>query len=182
MDFIKTTIDGVWIVDILPLRDERGFFARTYCAEEFKSHGIDPTVVQCNLSSTRAAGTIRGLHYQVAPAAETKLVRVARGAIYDVVVDLRPGSPTYLRHVGVELDADSHRALFVPRDFAHGFQTLADDTEVEYQMGAPYAPGTDRGVRYDDPALGIVWPHPVTVVSERDRAWPLLGEDADPLR
>jgi dTDP-4-dehydrorhamnose 3,5-epimerase len=172
--FTESEIAGVWFVDLEPIADERGFFARTYCADEFVAHGLDPTIAQCNVSLTKRAGTIRGLHHQVAPAAETKLVRCVRGAIHDVVVDLRESSPTYRRHVAVELSAANRRALYVPVDFAHGFQTLLDDTEVEYQMGAPYTPGTDRGLRYDDPALAIAWPLPVTDVSDRDRTWPLL--------
>jgi dTDP-4-dehydrorhamnose 3,5-epimerase len=174
--FTPATLAGVFVIDVEPHADERGLFARTFCADEFRDHGLDPTVAQCNVSVTRRAGTIRGLHYQVAPAAETKLVRCVRGAIHDVVVDLRPGSPTYRQHLAVELDASSRRALYVPVDFAHGFQTLVDDTEVEYQMGAPYTPGTDRGLRYDDPALGIAWPRPVTDLSDRDREWPWLED------
>jgi dTDP-4-dehydrorhamnose 3,5-epimerase len=172
--FTPAAIDGVWVVDLEPIDDERGSFARTYCAEEFAAHGLDPTVSQCNVSVTRSAGTVRGLHYQVAPAAETKLVRCVRGAIFDVAVDLRPESATLHHHVAIELSAANRRALFIPVGFAHGFQTLVDDTEVEYQMGAPYTPGTDRGVRHDDPALGIAWPLPVGSISERDRTWPLL--------
>jgi dTDP-4-dehydrorhamnose 3,5-epimerase len=174
MKFTPAGIDGVWVVDLEPIADERGFFARTYCADEFTQHGLDPTVAQCNVSLTRGAGTVRGLHYQVEPAAETKLVRCVRGAIFDVAVDVRPASPTQYQHVALELTAESRRALYIPTGFAHGFQTLVDDTEVEYQMGAPYAPGTDRGVRYDDPVLAIAWPLPVTSISDRDRAWPLL--------
>jgi dTDP-4-dehydrorhamnose 3,5-epimerase len=173
--FTEAEIAGAWLIDLEPLEDERGFFARTFCADEFAGYGLDPTVAQCNVSFTRNAGTIRGLHYQVAPAAETKLVRCVRGAIHDVVVDLRPESPTFRRHFAVELSEANRRALYVPVDFAHGFQTLVDATEVEYQMGAPYTPGTDRGVRFDDPALGIAWPLPVTDISDRDRAWPLLS-------
>jgi dTDP-4-dehydrorhamnose 3,5-epimerase len=172
--FTEAGIAGVWLIDLEPIEDERGFFARTFCADEFAAHGLDPTVSQCNVSFTRAAGSIRGLHYQVAPAAETKLVCCVRGAIHDVVVDLRATSPTYRAHVAVELSEANRRALYVPTEFAHGFQTLVDDTEVEYQMGAPYTPGTDRGLRHDDPALAIAWPRPVTDISERDRAWPLL--------
>jgi dTDP-4-dehydrorhamnose 3,5-epimerase len=172
--FTESRIAGVWYVDLEPLVDERGFFARTFCADEFAAHGLDPTVAQCNVSRTKLAGSIRGLHYQVAPAEETKLVRVAQGAIFDVAVDLRDSSPTYRQHVAVELSAENRRALYIPKGFAHGFQTLADETEVEYQMGTPYAPGTDRGVRYDDPALAIPWPVPVTSISDKDRSWPLL--------
>ncbi|MCU1428510.1 MAG: rmlC [Actinomycetia bacterium] len=174
MKFTETAIAGVWLIDLEPLTDERGFFARTFCADEFAAHGLDPTVAQCNVSLTSEAGSIRGLHYQVAPAAETKLVRVVRGANHDVAVDLRPCSTTYRRHVAVELSAENRRAMYVPADFAHGFQTLVADTEVEYQMGAPYTPGTDRGLRYDDPALAIPWPRPVTTISQKDRTWPLL--------
>src|SRR4051812_6255573 len=155
MKFTETNIAGVWIVELEPHADDRGLFARTFCADEFAQHGLDATVSQCNVSVTRFAGTIRGLHYQVAPAEETKLVRVVRGAVHDVVVDLRRASPTYLRHLAIELSAQNRRALYIPIDVAHGFQTLVDDTEVEYQMGAPYTPGTDRGLRYDDRALAI---------------------------
>jgi dTDP-4-dehydrorhamnose 3,5-epimerase len=176
MKFTEAGIAGVWFVDLEPIEDDRGFFARTFCADEFVAHGLDPTVAQCNVSFTRRAGSMRGLHYQVAPAAETKLVRCVRGAIHDVVVDLRDGSPTYGQHVAVELNEQNRRALYVPTDFAHGFQTLVDDTEVEYQMGAPYTPGTDRGLRYDDPTLAIAWPLPVTDISDRDRAWPLMRQ------
>jgi dTDP-4-dehydrorhamnose 3,5-epimerase len=177
--FTETAVAGVWIVDLDLLRDDRGFFARTWCADEFAQHGLDPTIAQCNVSYTERAGTIRGMHYQVAPAAETKVVRVVRGAIFDVAIDLRADSPTYLQHVAVELSDEIRRALYIPTDFAHGFQTLTDGTEVEYQMGAPYTPGTDRGLRFDDPAFAIAWPHEVTVVSEKDRAWPLVAERGD---
>jgi dTDP-4-dehydrorhamnose 3,5-epimerase len=172
--FTPAGIEGVWWIDLEPIEDERGFFARTFCAEEFAAHGLDPTVSQCNVSLTLGAGSVRGLHYQVAPAAETKLVRVVRGAIHDIVVDLRPASATYLRHVAVELSESNRRALYVPVDFAHGFQTLVDNTEVEYQMGSPYTPGTDRGLRYDDPKLAITLPLPVTSISPRDQTWPLF--------
>ena len=174
MKFIETQIAGVWIIELERLGDDRGFFARSFCTEEFAAHGIDTAVVQCNISFNAHAGTIRGLHYQVPPAAEGKLVRCTSGAIYDVAIDVRPESSTYLHHVAVELNADNRTALFVPELFAHGFQTLADNTEVFYQMTAAYAPNTGRGVRYNDPALGIVWPLPVSAVSERDAALPLL--------
>ena len=174
MKFIETQIPGVWIVELERLGDDRGFFARSFCTDEFAAHGIDTAVVQCNISFNARAGTIRGLHYQAAPSAEGKLVRCTSGAIYDVAVDVRPESPTYLQHVAAELTADNRTALFVPELFAHGFQTLADDTEVFYQMTAAYAPGTGRGLRYDDPALGITWPLAVSTVSERDATLPLL--------
>jgi dTDP-4-dehydrorhamnose 3,5-epimerase len=179
MHFAESPIVGAWLIDLEPVVDERGFFARTFCADEFAEHGIDATVAQCNISLTRAAGTIRGLHYQVAPAAETKLVRVVRGAVHDVIVDVRADSKTYLRHFAVELSEDNRRSLFVPTGCAHGFQTLVDETFVEYQMGAKYTPGTDRGVRFNDPRLAIVWPRPIMEVSARDRGWPLIADQTD---
>jgi dTDP-4-dehydrorhamnose 3,5-epimerase len=179
MRFAEAPIVGAWLIDLEPVVDERGFFARTFCADEFAERGIDPTVAQCNISLTRAAGTIRGLHYQVAPAAETKLVRVVRGAVHDVIVDVRSDSQTYLQHFAVELSEDNRRSLFVPTGCAHGLQTLVDETCVEYQMGAKYTPGTDRGVRFNDPRLAIVWPMPIMEVSARDRGWPLIADRAD---
>jgi dTDP-4-dehydrorhamnose 3,5-epimerase len=175
MEFTETTIAGVFLVELVRIEDERGFFARSFCVDEFEEHGLDPAVVQCNISFNRRAGTIRGMHYQAPPASESKLVRCTRGAIYDVVVDLRPESATYLKHAAAELTAENGTALYIPSDvLAHGFQTLVDDTEVVYQMGERYTPGTDRGVRYDDPALAIAWPLPVTSIAEKDLAWPLL--------
>jgi dTDP-4-dehydrorhamnose 3,5-epimerase len=179
MRFAEAPIAGAWLIDLEPVVDERGFFARTFCADEFAERGLDGTVAQCNISLTRAAGTIRGLHYQVPPAAETKLVRVVRGAVHDVIVDVRPDSQTYLRHFAVELNEDNRRALFVPVGCAHGFQTLVDETYVEYQMGAKYTPGTDRGVRFDDPQLAIAWPRPIGAVSARDQGWPLVAGRTD---
>jgi dTDP-4-dehydrorhamnose 3,5-epimerase len=179
MRFVEAPIAGAWLIHLEPIVDERGFFARTFCADEFAEHGIDPTVVQCNLSLTHAAGTIRGLHYQVAPAAEPKLVRVVRGAVHDVIVDVRADSATYLEHFAVELSETNLQALFVPEGCAHGFQTLVDETSVEYQMGARYMPGTDRGVRFDDPLLAIAWPKPVVAVSARDRRWQLIADRTD---
>lgn len=133
---------------------------------------MNTRTVQCNLSFNHRAGTLRGMHYQAPPATETKLVRCVRGAIFDVIVDLRPNSPTFLQHVGVELTAENRRALYVPELFAHGYQTLTDDTEVLYMVGEFYTPGAERGLRYDDPALGIAWPLPVSAISEKDLAWP----------
>jgi dTDP-4-dehydrorhamnose 3,5-epimerase len=172
MRFTETPIPGVVIVDLEPIEDDRGWFARTYCRDEFVAHGLDPTIVQCNTSVNLRAGTIRGMHYQVGRAAETKLVRCVRGGVHDVVIDLRPDSPALLEHVAVELTGATHRALYVPTGCAHGFQTLVDDTEVEYNMGAPYAKEAGRGVRFDDPVLGLQWPLPVTAVSAQDAAWP----------
>jgi len=174
--FTKTAIDGVVVVDPERHEDDRGFFARSFCVDEFVEHGLDPSVVQCNISFNARAGTVRGMHYQASPVSETKLVRCTRGAIHDVVVDLRPDSPTYQQHVAVELTAENRRALYIAKGLlAHGFQTLEDDTEVSYQMGERYTPGADRGVRYDEPALGISWPLPVSSISEKDTAWPLLS-------
>lgn len=159
--------------------DERGFFARTFCAEEFRAAGLEPLVVQANLSFNHRSGTVRGMHFQTDPAPEAKLVRCTRGAIVDVAVDVRPGSPTYLQHVAVELTADNRRALYVPPLCAHGYQTLLDDTEVVYQVSAAYTPGAERGLRHDDPRLGIAWPVAVTSLSDKDASWPLLTEGRD---
>ncbi|GAB4326273.1 MAG: dTDP-4-dehydrorhamnose 3,5-epimerase [Leptolyngbyaceae cyanobacterium] len=174
MIFTETKLKGAFIVDVELLADQRGAFARTFCAQEFEQHGLKSTVAQCNLSFNHKAGTIRGMHYQIPPAAETKLVRCTKGAIYDVIVDLRPASPTYRQHIGVELSADNRRALYVPELFAHGYQALTDGAEVVYQVGEFYTPGYERGLRYDDPAFGISWPLPVTVISEKDASWPLF--------
>lgn len=176
MRFEPTPLGGAWVITLEPRADQRGHFARAFCREEFEAHGIESHVAQCNTSFNVAAGTLRGMHYQTEPAAETKLVRCVRGAIYDVIVDLRPGSPTRLQHFGIELTADNLKMLFVPRGFAHGFLTLAPATEAFYMVGTPYAPEYEGGLRYDDPVLGIDWPAPVEVVSAKDRSWPLLGE------
>ncbi len=174
MIFTETRLEGVFVIDLEVRSDNRGFFARSFCATEFQAHGLSPTVAQCNLSFNHKKGTLRGMHYQCAPAAETKLVRCIRGAIYDVVVDLRPESPTYKSYVGVELTAENRRALYIPEGLAHGFQTLVDETEVAYQMGDFYTPGYDRGFRYDDPIVGIPWALPISEISERDLALPLF--------
>ncbi len=174
MIITPTDVPGPVVVDLERREDERGFFARSYCREEFLAAGLEPLGEQSNVSFNRLAGTLRGLHYQLPPASEAKLVRCTAGAVLDVVVDARPGSPTYLRSVAVELTSANHRALYVPPMFAHGYQTLVDDTEVVYQVSAAYTPGTERGLRYDDPALGITWPLPVSVISPKDAAWDLL--------
>lgn len=171
MIFTPCELPGVYRIDLAPQSDDRGFFARTFCAREFAEQGLKPVVAQANLSYNARKGTLRGMHYQLAPKAETKLVRCVRGALCDVVIDLRPASPAYCRHLMVELTADTRGALYIPEGFAHGFQTLADDTEVEYLMGEAYAPGFDAGLRYDDPAFQIAWPLPVTSISARDLAW-----------
>lgn len=174
MRISPTAIDGVVVVELDKIGDDRGFFARAWDAQEMAAAGVETTIAQMNVSRTALAGTVRGLHLQREPHAEDKLIRCTRGALWDVAVDLRAGSPTRGHHVGVELDADSHRALFVPKGCAHGFQTLTDDTEVFYLVSARYAPDHEAGVRFDDPALAIAWPLPVTVVSDKDRSWPDL--------
>ena len=176
MIITTTPIAGVAIIDLKLLEDDRGFFARTFCRQEFIDAGLEPLVEQCNLSYNHAAGTLRGMHLQVDPAPEAKLVRCTRGAIVDTIVDLRPGSPTRLQHVQVELTADNRRALYVPPYFAHGYQTLVEASEVTYHVSGAYTPGTERGLRHDDPALGLTWPVPVAVISAKDASWPLLAE------
>ena len=177
MRFEETPLAGAFVIELEPHADDRGFFARAYCAREFEEHGLEPRVVQANLSYNRSKGTLRGMHYQAPPAGEAKLVRCIRGAIHDVIVDLRPDSPTYLQHVGVDLTAENRRALFVPALFAHGFQTLEDEVEVFYQVSEFYTPGAERGLRHDDPALGISWPLEVSEISDKDRSWDLLETD-----
>jgi dTDP-4-dehydrorhamnose 3,5-epimerase len=169
------TIPGPCLVAMDELADERGFFARSFCAKEFADAGLESVVAQCNVSYNHLAGTLRGLHFQTADAPEAKLVRCTRGAIVDVVVDMRPSSPTLGRHVAVELTEHNHLALYVPPLFAHAYMTLRDATEVHYQVSQPYTPNTERGVRFDDPVLGIDWPLDVRVISDKDRAWPLVG-------
>jgi dTDP-4-dehydrorhamnose 3,5-epimerase len=171
--FAETKLGGAFLVDLERREDERGFFARTWCADEFADHGLVNEVVQANVSWNAQQGTLRGMHFQQPPHAETKLVRCTRGAIYDVIVDLRPDSETYKRWLGVELTHENRRALFVPEGFAHGYQTLVPDTEVVYQVSAAYAPDAEGGVRWDDPAFGIEWPDPGNVLlSDKDRSWP----------
>jgi dTDP-4-dehydrorhamnose 3,5-epimerase len=174
--FRELPLAGAFVLEPERREDERGFFARTFCQRELEAHGLDPHVAQCNLSFNRRRGTVRGMHYQAAPAEEAKLVRCVRGAIFDVIVDARPGSPTLGRHATVEVTAENRLALYVPPGFAHGFQTLADDTELYYQMSAFYAPELSRGFRFDDPELAIEWPLPVAMISERDRALPPFAE------
>lgn len=173
MIFTPTELDGAYVVDLEPRGDERGFFARAWAVAEFAAHGLSTEVVQANIAFNHRKGTLRGMHFQHAPHAEVKLVRCTRGALYDVIVDLRPSSPTHTRWIGVELTADNRRMLYVPEGFAHGYQTLADDTEAYYQVSAAYAPEAEGGVRWDDPAFAIEWPDPdPPVMSEKDRAWP----------
>ena len=175
MIFTETPLAGAFVIDLEPHADERGFFARTYCRREFEDHGVNPNVVQCNTSFNHKRGTLRGLHYQKSPSREAKLVRCVRGSIYDVIVDLREESPTYSRHFGINLTADNYRALYIPESFAHGFQTLEDESEIEYQMSEYYAPGSAAGYRYDDPKLAINWPLQVSVISAPDLSWPAFS-------
>ncbi len=180
MIFGLTEIEGARLIDIEPHADDRGFFARTWCREELAAAGLDADLVQENLSYNRRRGTLRGLHFQRAPQAETKIVRCIRGAILDVIVDLRPDSPSYLRWEGFEFTGENRRALYIPKGVAHGFQTLSDDAEIGYHMSAFYAPEAAAGHRYDDPAFGVVWPLPVSVISPRDLAWPSFAETPAP--
>jgi len=177
MIFTETQLRGAFVIELERREDERGYFARAFCQHEFKDHGLKPVIAQANVAFNAKKGTLRGMHFQFPPAAETKLVRCTRGAILDIIVDLRPESSTYLEHVAVTLDADSGRALYVPERFAHGYQVLVDETETSYQVGEFYTPDTEGGLRYDDPRLGLDWPLPVSVMSEKDRVWPLLEEN-----
>ncbi len=174
MRFIETELAGAWIVELAPMEDDRGFFARTFDAKLFEQHGLNPFAAQGNMSYNRRKGTVRGMHYQLPPATETKYIRCTKGGIYDVIIDLRPDSPTHGKHIGVELTEQNRRSLYVPGMFGHGFQTLEDDTEVAYQVSEFYTPGAERGLRHDDPAFGIQWPLEVTVISEKDASWPLF--------
>jgi dTDP-4-dehydrorhamnose 3,5-epimerase len=174
MKFHATRLGGAYVIEPDPYIDERGLFARTFCAREFGDQGLTDTFVQCSVSWNARKGTLRGLHYQLPPTAEAKLVRCTAGSIWDVIVDLRPDSPTYLQSVGVELSAQNRRALYIPEMIAHGFQTLEDGAEVFYQMTAFHAPDLAAGLRYSDPKLGILWPLPVATISEKDTWWPLL--------
>ena len=177
MIFTETTLSGAFILDLERREDDRGFFARAFCQNEFTDHGLKPLIAQANIAFNKRKGTLRGMHFQFPPAAETKLVRCTRGAIVDIIVDLRPESPTYLQHVAVELSADNHRALYVPERFAHGYQVLEDITETSYQVGEFYTPEAEGGLRHDDPRLGLTWPLAVTEITEKDRAFPLLSEN-----
>ena len=176
MKFIETCLPGAFAIELETRDDNRGFFARSFCQREFEAHGLNPLVAQTNLAFNKRRGTLRGMHFQFPPFAETKLVRATRGSILDIIVDLRPESPTYLRHVAVELSADNHRALYVPERFAHGYQALEDNTETSYQVGQYYAPGHEGGLSPFDPALKLEWPLPVTEMSEKDRLWASLTE------
>lgn len=179
MIFTETKLKGAFVIDIERREDSRGFFARAFCQHEFEAHGLKPTIAQANVAFNHTKGTLRGMHFQFPPVAETKLVRATRGAILDIIVDLRPESPTYLEHVAVELSEDNSRALYVPERFAHGYQVLRDKTETSYQVGEFYTPGCEGGLMYNDPRLGLPWPLPVTVISDKDRAWAMLTEQGE---
>jgi len=170
--FTETKLPGAFVIELEEHADERGFFARTFCEREFKAQGLNPDVVQCNVSFNKRKGTLRGMHFQVAPFAETKLVRCTSGSIYDVIIDLRPSSPAFKQYFAVELSAGNRKMLYIPEAFAHGFQTLENDTEVFYQMSQYYSPEHARGVRWDDPAFGIRWPEDERIIVERDRNYP----------
>jgi len=170
--FAETKLTGAFVIEMERRTDERGFFARTFCRQEFEAHGLNPEVVQCNVSFNERKGTLRGMHYQAAPFAEAKLVRCTSGSIYDVIIDLRPTSATFKKHFAVELSGENGRMLYIPEDFAHGFQTLQNDTEVFYQMAQRYSAEHARGVRWNDPAFGIEWPEGERIIIERDQNYP----------
>ena len=174
MKFERIPLQDAWLIELEAHGDDRGYFARAFCRDEFEAHGIEFNMVQSNVSFSQKAGTLRGMHFQQAPAMETKLLRCVRGALYDVIIDLRPSSSTYLQHYGVKLTADNLKMLFVPRGFAHGFMTLVDETEALYMVSEFYTPELEAGVRYNDPRFDIKWPLPVEVISEKDAAWPLF--------
>lgn len=182
MIFTETKLKGAFVIELERREDERGFFARSFCQQEFEEHGMNPVVAQCGIATNRKRGTVRGMHFQFPPAAETKLVRCTSGAILDIIVDLRPESETYLEHVAVELDAENMRALYVPERFAHGYQALRDDTVVNYELGTVYTPGAEGGLPHDDPQLGLTWPLPVTTISARDCGFRPLAEIEDELK
>jgi dTDP-4-dehydrorhamnose 3,5-epimerase len=174
--FVETPLPGAWVIELEEIEDERGWFARTFDAEEFRARGLNPDVVQCNASFNARRGTLRGMHYQAEPHGESKLVRCVRGTIFDVAVDLRPDSPTCRNWHGIELSAENRLAFYIPAGLAHGFQTLTDDCEVLYQMGNPYVPESARGVRWDDPAMAIDWPSPAgeRIISMKDSSYSYL--------
>lgn len=182
MIFTETSLAGAFVIDLVMRTDNRGFFARTFSRDEFVARGLDPVVTQANVSFNHRKGTVRGMHFQFPPAAETKLVRCTRGVVVDVIVDLRPESPTFLEHTVVELSADNRRSLYVPKRFAHGYQVLEDGTEVIYLTSEDYAPQYEGGLAYDDPGLGITWPLAVTEMSSKDRAWQALAEAETSIR
>lgn len=182
MIFTETKLAGAFILDLERREDNRGFFARTFCQHEFEQHGLKPVIAQANTAFNKYRGTLRGMHFQFPPAAETKLVRCTRGAILDIIVDLRPESPTFLDHIEVELSADNGRALYVPERFAHGYQVLEDATETSYQVGEFYTPSVEGGLSPYDPGLSLSWPIETTEISEKDAAWAPLSEVIDDIK
>jgi dTDP-4-dehydrorhamnose 3,5-epimerase len=172
MKFLETKLKGAYLIELEPLCDERGFFARTFCKKEFLNQGIDFNIVQCNTSYNKKKATLRGMHYQTTPHHEAKLVSCVKGVIYDVIVDLRPESPTFRQWFSVELTPDNHKMLYVPKDLAHGYQTLKDDTVVLYFVSEFYCPGSEKGVRWNDPAFHIIWPSKPEIISNKDSNWP----------
>jgi dTDP-4-dehydrorhamnose 3,5-epimerase len=170
--FEQTKLKGAYVIQLQKIEDHRGFFARAWCEKEFAEHGLTPVVHQANVSFNIKKGTLRGMHYQVEPYGEAKTVRCTRGKIYDVIIDLRKDSPTYRQWFGVELTADNYKMLYVPENFGHGFLTLADNSEVTYQVSEFYTPGAERGIRWNDPGIGIQWPGTISVISEKDANWP----------
>jgi dTDP-4-dehydrorhamnose 3,5-epimerase len=182
MIFTETPLAGAFIVDADVFRDSRGFFARTFCQREFEARALDTGVGQGNFAFNHSPGTLRGMHFQYPPASETKLVRCVRGAILDVIVDLRPESPTFLEHVSVELTGANFRSLYIPKRFAHGYQVLGDDTEVTYLLGGFYTPSAEGGLPFDDERLGIAWPRPIGEMSDRDRRWRPFAQIESELR
>ncbi len=172
MIFTETKLKGAFLIEVQKFEDDRGFFGRTFCQKEFQKYGLNPNVSQANVSYNKKKGTLRGMHYQASPYEEVKLVRCTRGSICDVIIDMRPDSTTYKQWTYAELRADNYQMLYVPEGFAHGFQTLEDDTEVIYQVTQFYTPGSERGIRYDDPVFNIAWPLAAQVISEKDRNWP----------
>lgn len=180
MIFTETKLSGAFVIDPERFEDDRGFFARTWCVREFETNGLDTRLVQCSVSYNKRKGTLRGMHFQAAPHAETKLVRCTKGAIYDVIIDLREGSPTLRQWVAVELTAENHRMIYIPEGFAHGFQTLTDDSEVFYQISEFYLSESARGVRWDDPAFEIEWPLGARIMSEKDSSYLTLSTRPSP--
>lgn len=172
MIFKETKLKGAYVIDIEKLNDERGFFARAWCQKEFIDNGLESNLAQVNVSYNKVKGTLRGMHYQIAPYQEVKIVRCTKGAIYDVIIDLRAESPTFKKWIGVELTSDNYRLLYVPEDFGHGFQTLVDNTEITYQVSQFYSPGAERGIRWNDPVLEIDWPLKPSMISDKDKNWP----------
>ncbi|MEX0828312.1 MAG: dTDP-4-dehydrorhamnose 3,5-epimerase [Haliea sp.] len=176
MQFHTTTLDGAWLIDLEPARDQRGFFARTFCVDEFMTHGLETRYPQHSISVSARKGTLRGMHYQREPHSEVKLVRCVRGTIWDVIIDIRPNSSTYRRWQAFELSDSNGSQLYIPKGFAHGFQTVSEDVEVNYLISEPYRSEAARGIRYDDPNFAIAWPLPVTSISEKDLRWPNFAD------